>query len=192
MAHPDRHGIVSGIIIPPHFRPSTALLGCEKDTLRWPGPFDSGFLSPQPPGVVGIGPIRRIIYPDIGPTRVGPFLFLETLFSFWTMNRRAFRVPPVDALSQRRSRPALSYLLFEHDLFRKTGAHFFRTELQSSEARCKPRRASARACRGCRPGYRPPRHRCPRGKYFPAALSSCWHCRSSRRPSARCGPHCSR
>jgi len=25
--------------------------------VRWPGPFGSGFLSPQPPGVVRIGPV---------------------------------------------------------------------------------------------------------------------------------------
>src|ERR1700722_19693547 len=54
-----RHAIVSGIIIPPHFRLPTALLNCDKTVLRWPGPFGSGFLSPQPPGVVGIGPVRR-------------------------------------------------------------------------------------------------------------------------------------
>jgi hypothetical protein len=83
-AHPDRHGIVSGIIIPPYFRPSTALLDCEKKVLRWPGPFDTGFLSPQPPGVVGIGPIRRIVYPHTGPTRVGPF-------SFWTSKTLSLR-----------------------------------------------------------------------------------------------------
>src|SRR6201989_1741461 len=52
-----RHGIVSGIIIRPNFRQSTALLDCEKKLLRWPGPFGSGFLSPQPPGVVRIGPV---------------------------------------------------------------------------------------------------------------------------------------
>src|SRR3954463_9341362 len=51
------HGIVSGIIIPPNFRQADAKLDCEKKSLRWPGPFGSGFLSPQPPGVVGIGPV---------------------------------------------------------------------------------------------------------------------------------------
>src|ERR1700682_1820649 len=69
------HGIVSGIIFLPHFRPSTAPLPCEKKILRWPGPFGSGFLSPQPPGAVGIGPVRRGANPHTGPTRVGPFLF---------------------------------------------------------------------------------------------------------------------
>jgi hypothetical protein len=54
-----RHGIVSGIIIRPNFRQASAQLDCEKKILRWPGPFGSGFLSPQPPGVVGIGPVRK-------------------------------------------------------------------------------------------------------------------------------------
>src|SRR5260370_2123620 len=45
--------------MPPHFCPAPALLDCEKSILRWPGPFGSGFLSPQPPGAVGIGPVRR-------------------------------------------------------------------------------------------------------------------------------------
>src|SRR5205085_7859662 len=53
------HGIVSGIILLPHFRPPSAPLDCEKEILRWPGPFGSGFLSPQPPGAVGIGSVRR-------------------------------------------------------------------------------------------------------------------------------------
>src|SRR5882757_8490841 len=59
----SRHGIVREIIIPPNFRPATALLDCEKKTLRWPGPFGSGFLSPQPPGAVRIGPVRSNLSP---------------------------------------------------------------------------------------------------------------------------------
>src|SRR6266404_2517715 len=69
-------GSLAEIIIPPNFRPATALLDCEKRILRWPGPFGSGFLSPQPPGVVRIGPVRRN-YPHTGPTRVGPFSFWD-------------------------------------------------------------------------------------------------------------------
>src|ERR1700728_1586770 len=76
----NRHGIVSGIIIPPYFRLSTALLDCDKNISRWPGPFGSGFLSPQPPGVVRIGPVRGIVYPHTGPTRAGPFLFERPAF----------------------------------------------------------------------------------------------------------------
>jgi hypothetical protein len=53
------HGIVSGILLLPHFRQPPAPLSCDKVILRWPGPFGSGFLSPQPPGAVGIGPVRR-------------------------------------------------------------------------------------------------------------------------------------
>ena len=63
IAHPGRHGIVSGIIKPPYFRQVPALLDCDKIILRWPGPFGSGFLSPQPPGVVRIGPVRSQISP---------------------------------------------------------------------------------------------------------------------------------
>jgi hypothetical protein len=54
-----RHGIVSGIIILPNFRQATAALNCDNESLRWPGPFDTGFLSPQPPGVAGIGPFAE-------------------------------------------------------------------------------------------------------------------------------------
>src|SRR5258706_13824825 len=61
-----RHGIVSGIIIPPHFRPAPAVLHCDKKSLRWPGPFGSGFLSPQPPAGVRIGPVRRYFIHVLG------------------------------------------------------------------------------------------------------------------------------
>jgi hypothetical protein len=54
-----RHGIVSRIIIPPHFRQPPASLNWEKQSLRWLGSFGLGFLSPQPPGVVGTGPTQR-------------------------------------------------------------------------------------------------------------------------------------
>src|SRR5262245_27406036 len=56
------HGIVSGILLLPHFCQPPAPLDCEKEILRWPGPFGSGFLSPQPPGAVGIGPVRSGSY----------------------------------------------------------------------------------------------------------------------------------
>src|SRR6266852_6830450 len=68
-------GSLAEIIIRPNFRPATALLDCDKQSLRWPGPFSSGFLSPQPPGALGHGPVRRIVYPHPGPTKVGPFSF---------------------------------------------------------------------------------------------------------------------
>src|ERR1700730_2429691 len=67
--------------MPPHFRPAPALLRCEKMILRWPGRIGCGFLSPQPPGAVGIGPVPQSkVYPRTGPTRVGPFSFLGVIF----------------------------------------------------------------------------------------------------------------
>src|SRR5882762_8047890 len=71
----QRHEIVREIIIRPNFRPATALLNCDKESLRWPGPFSSGFLSPQPPGQSGSALFAGIVYPHPGPTRVGPFSF---------------------------------------------------------------------------------------------------------------------
>ena len=56
LSHSRRHGIVSEIIIRPFFRQPPAALDCEKNILRWPGSFGFGFLSPQPPGIVGTGP----------------------------------------------------------------------------------------------------------------------------------------
>ena len=75
MAPPGRHRIVSGIIIPPNFRPPTALLNCDKRGLRWPGPLETGFLSPQPPGDVGIGPIAEKFIPILGQRELVLFLF---------------------------------------------------------------------------------------------------------------------
>jgi len=71
----QRHGIVREIIIRPNFRPANAVLNCDKESLRWPGPFSPGFLSPQPPGAVGIGPVRRIVYPILGQRELVLFLF---------------------------------------------------------------------------------------------------------------------
>jgi hypothetical protein len=76
---------LAGIIIPPHFCPPNALLNCEKKALRWPGPFDSGFLSPQPPGVVGIGPSAEFI-PILGQR--------ELVLFFWRAKRRGARSSP--------------------------------------------------------------------------------------------------
>jgi hypothetical protein len=74
-----RHGIVSRIIILPYFCPATAVLDCEKKALRWPGPFDAGFLSPQPPGVVGIGPVRSKFIPILGQRELVLFLLRVSL-----------------------------------------------------------------------------------------------------------------
>src|ERR1700736_1639252 len=68
-------GSLAEIIIRPNFRPATALLDCDKRNLRWPGPFGSGFLSPQPPGVVGIGPVSQVVYPILGQRELVLFLF---------------------------------------------------------------------------------------------------------------------
>src|SRR5947209_1257505 len=43
--------------------------------LRWPGPFGSGFLSPQPPGVVRIGPVRRGVNPHHWANESWSFFF---------------------------------------------------------------------------------------------------------------------
>jgi len=67
-------GSLAGIIIPPHFRQPTAALNCEKESLRWPGPFDTGFLSPQPPGSLGSG-LSQIDCPRLGQRELVLFLF---------------------------------------------------------------------------------------------------------------------
>jgi hypothetical protein len=172
-----RHGIVSGIIIPPYFRQATAPLGCDKILLRWPGPFGTGFLSPQPPGVVGIGPVRRIVYPHTGPTKVGPFSFGVLDFPALTFKRSPTTITvipghassawPCRAIARQGSRNSV---LSNDD------------DGKFSAAAYTPRRASGRACRGCRPGHRRPRHRRRPARCFPAARSSYWDCRSSRRP----------
>jgi hypothetical protein len=168
-----RHGIVSGITIPPYFCQATAPGDCDNTVLRWPGPFSSGFLSPQPPGAVGIGPVRRIVYPHTGPTKVGPFSFGGLDF------------PSI-------ARAARERLHSRHAIKREPGKNESDQFEKISAAACRPRRASGRACRDCRPGHRPPRHRRRRARCFLAARSSYWHCRSSRRPSANCARRCGR
>jgi hypothetical protein len=168
-----RHGIVSRIIILPNFRLSNALLGCDKQILRWPGPFGTGFLSPQPPGVVRIGPVRKKHTPILGQRELVLFLFgLAPHVARVGIRARPSPgspcEPPTSLAKQKRRRRSIS------------------------EGTYRPRPASGPACRDCRPGYRPQRHRRPRGRYFPAARSSSRGCRSSRRPSAGCAPHCSR
>src|SRR5215212_6456786 len=69
------HGIVSGILLLPYFRQPPAPLGWDKRILRWPGPFGSGFLSPQPPGAVGTGSVRRGVIPTLGQRKLVLFLF---------------------------------------------------------------------------------------------------------------------
>src|SRR6476660_5912027 len=74
------HGIVSGILLLPYFRQPPAPLGCDKIILRWPGPFGSGFLSPQPPGAVGIGSVRRGSNPENWANASWSFFFLGICF----------------------------------------------------------------------------------------------------------------
>lgn len=156
------HGIVSGILLLPYFCPPPAPLACEKITLRWPGPFGSGFLSPQPPGAVGIGPVRRGVNPDTGPTKVGPFSFVGA-------SAILFVIPERESAS-----------------FARVALWLTRGVL------CRRRRALRPASRDCRPGHRRPRHRRRRGKYLRAARSSFPNCRSSRQPSGGCALRCSR
>jgi hypothetical protein len=156
-------GSLAEIIMPPNFRQATALLDCDKIILRWPGPFSSGFLSPQPPGAVGIGPVRRIVYPHLGPTRVGPF-------SFWGWVCRRIRF-------------AMHISNGRHSETRQARARNHENPVGLlNGATCRRRPASDRACRDCRPGRKQQRHRRLRGKCFPAAQSSCRRCRSSHPP----------
>ena len=94
---------LAGIIMPPHFRQPTALLNCEEETLRWPGPFDTGFLSPQPPGVAGIGSIAEQIIPILGQRELVLFLFQATVQPASTRGR-----PNASPKSPRLSRPSKS------------------------------------------------------------------------------------
>src|SRR5260370_37600586 len=74
--------------MPPHFRQPLALPGCDKKLLRWPGPFGFGFLSPQPPGIVGIGPIagskceRHRVSVIEGQRELVLFVFGSLFFNF--------------------------------------------------------------------------------------------------------------
>jgi hypothetical protein len=131
-------GSLVRIIMPPFFRPSPAPLPCNKGLLRWPGPFGSGFLSPQPPGIVGIGPIAGRL---TGPTRVGPFLFSNDFLH--TDSARSREASP--GVAGRRSKP---------QTFRRCCL---------SAAKYRPRPAWGPACRGCHPGHRQQRHRHPCG-----------------------------
>jgi hypothetical protein len=171
----SRHAIVSGILLLPYFRPPAAPLDCENIILRWPGPFGSGFLSPQPPGVVGIGPVRRGVKIPNWANESWSFFVSRVLRSC----RPAARRPRFDG---RQPSPAAATSVPKNT---------FRTS-RTSAAAYRPRRASGPASRDCRPGHRRPRHRRRRARYSRSARSSFRNCRSSRRPSGDCAPHCSR
>jgi hypothetical protein len=163
-----RHGNVSGIIIPPHFRQSTAVLRCEKIILRWPGPFGSGFLSPQPPGAVGIGPVSQESLSPHWANESWSFFFLGVTFprSLSFRGARETNEPGIQKLSERDSGFALRAP-------RNDGGKNF------SVASCRRRPALGRASRDCRPGHRPQRRRRRHARCFPAVRSSCRDCRSS-------------
>jgi hypothetical protein len=169
--------------------------------VRWPGPFGTGFLSPQPPGVVRIGPVRDEHTPALGRRKLVLFLFcfffgFPLLGSRFRSDSRRLRTASVHRLSTAAANHhgrALAGPLRCKAIGLATRPAQQKVSARSiSEARYMPRPASGRAFRDCRPGYRPPRHRHPRGKHFPAARSSSRSCRSSRRPSAGYAPHCSR
>ena len=178
------HGIVSGIILPPHFRPSPAPLTCEDIVLRWPGPFGSGFLSPQPPGAVGIGPVRRGVKSStLGQRKLVLFAFWDTFTGHHSGRSRNEQTRNSEIMLPVRSGEQGSG-------FAATRAPLITAVLSATTSLLRP--ASGPACRGCRPGHTPRRHRRPRARYFPAARSSFPNCRSSRRPSTDCAPRCSR
>ncbi|SDI68925.1 hypothetical protein SAMN05444171_3701 [Bradyrhizobium lablabi] len=164
------HAIVSGILLLPYFCPSGAPLDCEKIILRWPGPFGSGFLSPQPPGAVGIGPVRRGVNPEPWANESWSFFVSGVALTF-CLAPATFRWPPASA-----------------------GSRDIRSQNTSelTAAAYRPRRASGPASRDCRPGHRRPRHRRRRARYSRSARSSFRNYRSSRPPSGGCAPHCSR
>lgn len=87
------HGIVSRILLLPHFRQPTAPLNCEKESLRWPGPFGSGFLSPQPPGAVGIGPVAGDLHPETGANASWSFFFLGFVFQSGCLRKTPVGLP---------------------------------------------------------------------------------------------------
>jgi hypothetical protein len=204
-------GSLAEIIIRPNFRPATALLDCDKQSLRWPGPFSSGFLSPQPPGAVGIGPVRRIVYPPPWANESWSFFFWGMLSFRGAIAFQAKACPGLDpgwkpvrvkkARQIKNLEPSFRFYrngrgsaaspespsnTFVDSWPAPSGA--FRNDgaenelMEVSEATCRPRRASGPVCRDCHPGHRPPRHRRPRWKYLPAARSSCRNGRSSHLP----------
>jgi hypothetical protein len=174
--HRHRHGIVSRIIMTPYFCPRRAPESRHKTTVRWPGPFGSGFLSPQPPGAVGIGPIHNL--EDEGPTRVGPFAFQTGFHTEIFESRLPSHRQWWTSCSRRRHRSARC------DRDRK------QTEITAATYR--RRRASAQADRGCRPGHRQRRRRHPRARCCPTARSSVPARHSSRRSWSDFAPRCNR
>jgi hypothetical protein len=132
--------------------------------LRWPGSFGFGFLSPQPPGIVGTGP---------SAAKKGQL----TLALF------CLRMP----LGRRRRRESATAR--SAHAIRITPDDF---QKRISAARCRPRPAWDRACRDCRPGPAPRRRRRHHAPGCRAISSSFQALRSSHRPSRGYAPHCGR
>jgi hypothetical protein len=164
-------GSLAEIIIPPYFRQAPALLDCETTTLRWPGSFDAGFLSPQPPGVVRTGPVRSS-YSQYWANESWSFLFCAIALGA-VHERRPALLP-----TSWQARDPRSWLMISKRRVASPRA----PRGKFSEGSCMPRRASGRACRGCHPGHTPRRRRHPRVKYSPAAPSNWWDFRSSHPP----------
>jgi hypothetical protein len=170
--------------MPPLFRQSPAAVDCDKNVLRWPGPFGPGFLSPQPPGVVRIGPVAVTLFTRASAS--WSFFLLGTRFFGNAAGPPTDDQPPpqVPAPSQRDGAPGAT---FEKSV--RTAAI---RGAEISAAMCRPRLASAPAGRGCRPEHRRRRRRRRRARRFRWAPSSFRHCRSSRPPSTGSAPRCNR
>src|ERR1700732_40113 len=77
--HLSRHRIVSGIIMPPHFRPPTALLNCDKNTCVGPVLSTPDSSAPSPPGSSGSG---------LSQNRLSPYWANASWsFFFWATGR---------------------------------------------------------------------------------------------------------
>lgn len=173
-----RHGIVSGIIIRPHFRQATALLACHNVILRWPGPFVPDSSAPSPPG-------RRDR--ACSQDSLSPYWANESWSFFLFGVCHAGRLPH-EARAQHWPRTAITIMGIDFRACAKSARPRMCdrtsavTVAKFSAAWCRPPLASGRACRDCRPGRTPPLHRRLLGKYFPAARSSFQMSRSSHRP----------
>ena len=178
-AETDRHGIVSGnhntAPLPPSARPA----GLRNNNPALARSFRCRI--PQPPAPRG----RRdracsqdSLYPLLGQRELVLFVLGDRCW-------RGASAPIDDAAvipgAQAQDAKVAKVAIMVNDLRSSPYSRDRMTTAEFSEASCRPRRASDRACRDCRPGHTPPRRRRPRVKYFPAAPSSWRDCRSSRR-----------
>jgi hypothetical protein len=176
-----RHGIVSGIIIPPYFCQPPAALDCDKSLCVGPVLSVPDSSAPSPPGPSGSG-LSHGLTPILGQRKLVLFVF-GVCHSATRAGRNHNRHRGVQCACAKRAHPAI---------LRQGRIREFQKREKISAATYMPRRASGLACRDYRPGRKPPRHPRLRGRYFPAARSSCLRCHSSRPPSAGCALHCGR